>query len=221
VKTCRDCGVEKTLDLFPFEGAYVRPTCRACERIRKRESKARQAAARKEGNIERYICVHCKAVLRNAARAGRAPCCRACGRDGKYEPPHRCADCGTPCARNRNGQPSRCRVHADAARIRVKKRLTDDEFADKRAKQAAYDRNARVLKTSKGRQEKPERYMEFALGEFWKMDSKCRGRWGKPCTQGPGGKPKWIVGTGQCYFCATGRPRQHLRLAELRDRELA
>lgn len=43
----------------------------------------------------------------------------------------------------------------------------------------------------------PERYLEFTHGEWWLKEFHCQG-----CK-------KWIITSGQCFACATGRPRQY------------
>ena len=223
MKVCTKCGGEFALEMFLWKGGSMRSYCRACEAQRKRESRAR-VKAEKLAVKTKHKCSKCGIELRNAPHGGRKPMCKDCGEDERRgKPTAICGSCGKPCWPSRAHDVPCCIACTTKARAanKIKKtpRLTDDDYADKRARQAAYDREVRVRQTLRGRDREPEQYMEFALGEFWHLDSKCRGNWGKRCTQGLNGKPKWIVGTGRCYVCATGRPRQHLRLAELRDRE--
>lgn len=224
MKTCTKCGATKALTDFLYKTKYMRSYCKACECARQRESKARYK--RERGTPEyaaRRICTGCGAALRFAAAPGRTPYCKPCGAaDRKGRKLGKCTVCGGPCwSVKKTGR--KCRVCEDAARAAARPKkyaLNDGDWNNKRAKQAAYDKDVRVRKVEKLRDREPWRYMEFALGEYWKLDGQCQGSPGRPCTRGTNGKPKWIVGTGSCYSCATGRPRRIRRLSELRDAAL-
>jgi hypothetical protein len=113
-------------------------------------------------------------------------------------------------------------VCSDAIRNAARRKpfaLSEGDYNDKRSRQAAYDRDVRVRKIKKARERDPERFMEFALGEFWKLDGPCSGQPGRPCHEGPNGTRKWIVGPGSCYTCATGRPRTLFRFSERIERD--